>query len=268
MEGRKMMVNKSNSLFTAGQLDSLQSTQAKTINRLASGKRILTASDDAAGLAVSIAMEAQTRGLGRQITNRQDEISIIQTAESAMGTISDSIQRVRELSIQAANGTLTDSDRAAIQAEINQLNDHIDQTANNTEYNTKKLLDGSLNITLQNGKNLNITRMDSTTLGTSAIDATTQASAGLALGLADKAIATVTSSRANLCAISNGITSEIQALSQELNNTLAAHSRIADADMAMEAINLMKVQISTQAAMQVFRIDNAQRGNVLKLLGG
>jgi len=262
-----MMVDKSgSSVFIYNKLNEADTAQSKSLERLASGKRINSASDDPAGLAVSMALESQSRGLMMQISNRQDEVSLLQTAEGGMSTTSDAVQRISELSVQAANGTLTDTDRQAIQAEVDQLNQQIDQNANSTEYNTKKLLDGSLDITLQNGTNLKVPNMSATSLGTQTIDVTSQASASSALTTASQAIGTVSSERSRLGAISNGITYETQGLQDQLINSLAANSRIADADMALEVINLTKNQIQTQASTAAFRIDNATRSRVLQLL--
>ena len=262
-----MMVNNSStSNFISNQLSRSSEAQRTSMERIASGQRILTAADDAAGLAVSMAMESQTRGLSQQMFNRQDEISLIQTAEGGMAGTNDMLQRVRELSVQAANGTLTDSDRGNIQTEINQLKQQMNQTATNTQYNTKNLLDGSLSVRLQNGNSLTVSSMGVDNLGVADIDVTTQAGANSATGQVDQAISTVTSERSRLGAIANGVTSEIQGLQQELINTTAAQSRIADADIAAEVIRLTGQQIQQQAVTQIFGMDAAQRGNVLKLL--
>ena len=262
-----MMVNKpSGPTFLSNQISQTTDTMRKGMERIASGKRILTGADDAAGLAVSMAMESQARGLMVQIGNRQDEISLLQTAEGAMAGTNDMLQRVRELSLQAANGTLTEGDRANIQFEIDQLNQQINQTAANTQYNTKSLLDGTFKMQLQNGNSLDISNMDAASLGVADLDVTTQANAGASIGTIDQAISTVTSERSRLGAVSNGVASEIQGLQQEMVSTLAAQSRIADADIAAEVIQLTTQQIQQQASIQAFRMDAAQRGNVLKLL--
>ncbi len=116
---------------------------SKSLERLSSGLRINRAADDAAGLAISEKMRAQIRGLNQAIANAQDGISLIQTAEGALNETHDILQRMRELSVQAANDTLTASDRQNIQQEIDQLIIEIDRIGNTTEFNTKKLLDGS-----------------------------------------------------------------------------------------------------------------------------
>jgi flagellin len=116
---------------------------SRSLERLSSGLRINRAADDAAGLAISEKMRAQIRGLNQAISNAQDGISLIQTAEGALNETHDILQRMRELSVQAANDTLTASDRQNIQQEIDQLTTEIDRIGNTTEFNTKKLLDGT-----------------------------------------------------------------------------------------------------------------------------
>ncbi|HEY9071619.1 MAG TPA: flagellin [Candidatus Ozemobacteraceae bacterium] len=259
------MVEKT-SLMTANRLNELHRTQDKTIQRIASGKQLLSAADDPAALAVSMAFDSQVRGLTRGIANRQDEISLLQTAEGGMAGISEMTQRIRELSVQAANGTLTSEDRQAIQAEITQLNAGIDQTVRMTTYNTKPLLDGSLSMQLQNGNALTIPSFDSATLGTSAIDVTTVDGAGNALTLANRAGESVVSERSRLGAVSNGIAGEASGLQQQLLDTVTAQSRIADADIARQVIELTSQQLQQQVATSVFKLDESSRSRVLQLL--
>lgn len=124
---------------------SINSTNAsKAMQKLSSGLRINTASDDAAGLAISEKMRGQINGLNQASTNAQDSISLIQTAEGALNETHSILQRMRQLAVQSANDTNNDSDRTAIQSEINQLTDEIDRIGNTTEFNTKKLLNGDL----------------------------------------------------------------------------------------------------------------------------
>ncbi|HNW34425.1 MAG TPA: flagellin [Candidatus Ozemobacteraceae bacterium] len=259
------MVEKT-SLMTANRLNELHRSQDKTVQRIASGKQIIAASDDPAGLAVSMAIESQTRGMTGEIANRQDEISLLQTAEGGMAGISEMTQRMRELAVQAANGTLTSEDRQAIQDEISQLNAGIDQTVNSTTYNTKTLLDGKLNLQLQNGNQMTIPALDSATLGTSAIDVTTVDGANNALTTATRAGEAIVSERSRVGAVSNGIASETSSLQQQLIDALAAQSRISDVDMAKAVIELTATQLQQQASMSAFKFDEASRTQVLQLL--
>ncbi len=132
-----------NSMVTQNALAANENALSKSLERLSTGLRINSAADDAAGLAISEKMRAQTRGLDKAVSNAQDGISLIQTAEGALNETQSILQRMRELSVQAANDTLTSNDRQAIQAEIDQLTEEIDRISDTTTFNTKRLLDGS-----------------------------------------------------------------------------------------------------------------------------
>src|SRR5690606_13731109 len=157
-------------LNTHRQMGSAQSAQMNSMEKLSSGLRINSAEDDAAGLSISEKMRGQIRGLEQASTNAQDGISMIQTAEGALSETQDILQRMREVSTQSANGTLTDSYRAAIQDEMNQLTSEMNRIGNTTEFNTQKLLQGD-------GKsNLQATGLDISTASSSVAgkDATSQ----------------------------------------------------------------------------------------------
>ncbi len=241
-------------------------SRGKGLNKIASGEKIITGSDDPAGLSVLMSVESQTRGLMQQIGNRQDEISLIQTAESALGNTSNILQRMNELSIQASNGAISDSDRKLLQIELDQLNQQINQTVNNTKYNTKPLIDGSLNIELQNGENLTIPSMNSEEIGVSNIDLTTLSGAQNAITNTANAISAVVSQRNTLGALSNGISSDISNLRAQMISSLEAQSRIGDADLAQEVINLSLNELQSKVAIQAFKMDNETRATVLNLL--
>ncbi|MBO8154649.1 MAG: flagellin, partial [Thermovirga sp.] len=132
-----------NSMVTQNSLRTNEHGLSRSLTRLSTGLRINSAADDAAGLAISEKMRAQTAGLDKAISNSQDGISLIQTAEGALNETQSILQRMRELSVQAANDTLTANDRQAIQSEIDQLTEELDRISDTTTFNTKKLLDGS-----------------------------------------------------------------------------------------------------------------------------
>ena len=256
-----------NSLRTHNNLLKAGESTAKTLNRIASGKRINSASDDPAGLSMAMALESQNRGLFMQIANRQDEISLLQTAEGALSSTTDMLQRINELSVQASNGTLTETDREAIQMEVDQLKQQIDQTANNTQFNTKNLLDGSLNIQLQNGESFSLPSMNSESLGVNQTNLTNPEQAQEAITIAASAINQVTSHRSTIGSLENGISSEVNKLQTELVNALAAESRIEDADIAAEIINMNRSELQTKAAIKAFKMQDENRTSVLNLLG-
>src|ERR1044071_9243878 len=137
-----------NAIDTQRNLNSVNRSLARSVERLSSGLRINRAGDDAAGLTISEKLRGQSKGLNQAVRNAQDGISMIQTAEGGLNETHAILQRMRELSVQAANDTLTDTDRGAIASELTALGAEIDRIGNNTEFNIKKLLNGSLSTTL------------------------------------------------------------------------------------------------------------------------
>lgn len=256
-----------NPLNTHSNLLKANESTGKALTKIASGKRINRASDDAAGLAMAKTLESQNRALTMQIANRQDEISLLQTAEGALSSTNDMLQRMNELAVQSANDTLTDSDRQAIQREVEQLSQQINQTANNTSFNSRPLLDGTLNLQLQNGQSFSIPAMNASGLGIQAGDLSSAAGAGQAIGRLSNAINTVSSQRSTIGAVQNTITSEISNLTQELVNTTAAQSRIEDADLAAEVIEMFRAELQSKTAIEAFKMQDENRITVLGLLG-
>lgn len=234
-------------LNTHRQLGSAQSAQMNSMEKLSSGLRINSAKDDAAGLSISEKMRGQIRGLEQGAKNAQDGISMIQTAEGALNETHDILQRMRELSVQSANDTNTDADRAELQKEFTQLAKETTRIATTTEFNTHKLLDGSdtdgkvFQIGANATQNLTVTfgAMDATTLGvgtgadetdTVGIDISTQTGADAAITLVNTAIQTVSSERSKLGATQNRLEHTINNLNTSSENLTAAESRIRDVD--------------------------------------
>lgn len=238
-----------------------------SIERLSSGKKINKASDSPSDLAVLAALQAQTRGISQQISNGMSEVSMLQTAEGALGSTSESLQRMSELAVQAANGTLTDSDRTAIQAEIDELSAGINKTASSTEFNTKKLLDGSLSVSLTNGTDFSQAAVDAASLGLSKVSVANQADASKAIESVKSAIDKVTSFRSQIGATVNGINSEISNYQTSLINTASAQSQIEDVDMAAEIINMNRDDLQSKFAIKAFDMQNVTASKVLNLLG-
>jgi flagellin len=257
---------------------------AKSLDRLSSGLRINRASDDAAGLAISEKMRSQIRGLGQAQRNAQDGISLIQTAEGALNEVHNLLQRMRELAVQAANGTNTTDDVASIDAEMDQLVGEIDRIVDQTSFNTKILLDGSYasgtaDINLQVGAEagatitLNIADMNTSEIGSATtaarvddIDVTVDPSA--AMTILDDAVADVSTERANLGAIQNRLESSISNLGVSIENLTAAESRIRDADIAYETTQYTRNMILVQAGTSILAQANTAPQNVLSLLQG
>jgi len=239
--------------------------KSENIGRIASGKKINKGSDDPAGLAMVMAFESQTRGLLKQIGSRQDEISMLQTAEGALSSTSDMLQRINELAVQASNGTFTDADRQNMQFEVNQLQQQINLSAQQTQYNGKKLLDGSLSVELQSGGTFSVAAADVNALNLHSIDLVNNPAA--AISLAGQAINSVASMRGDMGAAVNGIAAQVSSLQTELINATSAQSRIQDADMAAELINLSLNELQSKFAIKAFKMQDENRSTVLQLLG-
>lgn len=253
---------------------------AKAMEKLSSGLRINRAGDDAAGLAISEKMRGQIRGLDQASRNAQDGISLIQTAEGALNETHSILQRMRELAVQGANDTNVGEDRDQIGKEIVQLQAEIDRIADQTEFNTKKLLNTNTEaatIVFQVGANkdqiiqLDIGNMTAASLGVAAasvkIDNTTSATAiSKAITIINAAINKVSTERAKLGAYQNRLEHTINNLNTSSENLQAAESRIRDVDMAKEMMNYSKNNILQQAAQAMLAQANQQPQGVLQLL--
>ncbi|AHZ17545.1 flagellin Hag [Bacillus velezensis] len=267
-------------LNTSRQLNAGSNSAAKNMEKLSSGLRINRAGDDAAGLAISEKMRSQIRGLDMASKNAQDGISLIQTAEGALNETHSILQRMSELATQAANDTNTTSDRAELQKEMDQLSSEVTRISTDTEFNTKKLLDGTAtDLTFQIGANegqtmkLSINKMDSESLAvgdaTKGIDISTSAeAASTALTTIKTAIDTVSSERAKLGAVQNRLEHTINNLGTSSENLTSAESRIRDVDMASEMMEYTKNNILTQASQAMLAQANQQPQQVLQLLKG
>ena len=249
---------------------------ATALQRLSSGLRINSAKDDAAGLAISERLTTQVRGYNQAIRNAGDGISLAQTAEGGMEAITNSMQRMRELAVQAANYSNTTADRTAINSEFAQLKTEIDRVSAQTKFNTRGLLDGTFTaaafqVGANQGETISvdaITNMSASALGLTAagVDVTTAANATTAIGAIDTALTTVTSARANLGASINRFEQTVSNLRVTVENLSAARSRIQDADFAAETAALTRVQILQQSGMAVLSQANAIPQGVLSLL--
>jgi flagellin len=243
----------------------------KAMERLSSGKRINSASDDAAGLAISTRMEAKIRGQEVGIRNTNDGVSLTQTAESALGSVSNILQRMRELAVQSANGTNNTDDRTSLNKEYIQLRDEIDHVAQKTTFNGVALLNavGTVTIQLSDVANdvmtLNTLDATSATL-TVAGDVLDQANANTSLGQIDAALITVANSRAEYGAHLNRLNFNIDNITSMKNNLAAANSRISDADMAREVSEMTKNKILAQSGISMLTQANQNPQQITQLL--
>lgn len=248
--------------------------QAGAMERLSSGKRINSAKDDAAGLAVATRMQAASRGFTQAIRNANDGISLAQTADSGAGAISDILVRMRDLAMQASNGTLSDADRALVQKEVAALTSQIGDIVTQTTFNDNKLLDGSvatgfdIQTGINSGNTVNITigNLDATTLGVNALTVATAGDATAALATLDTAITTVAGERANLGAQQNRLEAAVDNLTSRVTNLDEARSRIEDADFSAESTKLAAAGILAQASTAMLAQANQSAQGVMNLL--
>ncbi|NDF39185.1 MAG: flagellin FliC [Proteobacteria bacterium] len=258
-----------------------QDSYSKQAEHLSSGLRINRASDDAAGLAVSEKLKNQVRGLNQAQRNAQDSISLIQTAEGALTETHSLLARMRELAVQSSNDTLTASDRANLNAEFTQLQAEVDRIATSTQFNTALLLNGSgtaTALTFQIGANngdtlaLAIDGTQASVLNVAFNSANGvagvayQSSASAMISILDTAVNVVSEDRAELGAVQNRLESTIRSLAVASENTSAANSRIADADIAQSMSEMVRSQILQQAGVSVLAQANQAPSLVLQLL--
>ncbi|HOJ34019.1 MAG TPA: flagellin [Candidatus Hydrogenedentes bacterium] len=253
-----------------------RSTQSlnTTLERLASGLRINRAKDDAAGLAIAENLRAQVRGLVVAQRNSQDGISLVQTAEGALSETTNILQRIRELAVQAANGTQSDDNRTALNSEVAQLLSQIDNIAWETEFNGIKVLSTTNTITLQTGANagqtlsVGVQGASTRQLGISNVSVSTMTLAVSALSTLDLAIRSVTTLRSSFGALQNRLEFTINALSIREENSAASESAIRDANIARETINFTRSQILVSAGTTILAQANVIPQTALTLLRG
>ena len=248
------------------------SSAGKAMEKLSSGLRINRAGDDAAGLAISEKMRGQIRGLEQASRNSEDGISLIQTTEGALNETTNILQRMRELSVQAANDTNATQDRDAIQTEMNQLAEEISRIANETEFNNKQLLSDKATLTIQVGANsgqhikLELKTMTAKALAVSDLKVDDTTNANAATTAINSAINTVSKFRAELGAKQNRLEYTISNLNNTAENLTSAESTLRDVDMAKEMLEYSKYNILQQAAQSMLSQANQNPQNVLNLL--
>jgi len=267
------------SLTTQNNLNKSQSSLGTAIERLSSGLRINSSKDDAAGQAIANRMTSQVKGMTQAARNANDGISLVQTAEGNLNEINSNLQRIRELSVQAANDTNGDTDLASINTEIKQRMDEIDRIAGAANFNGKPLLDGTQTLKIQVGAGTSAN--DTITVdNTALIDAsvatlggggivntiTDNTSAKAVIDAVDTAIEAVDTARSNMGAIQNRFESTINNLNNSITNLSSAQSRIQDADYATEVSNMSRAQILQQAGTSVLSQANQVPQTMLSLL--
>ena len=286
-----MVINHNISGFnTVRQMNINERSFDRTIEKLSSGLRINRAADDASGMAVSEKMEAQVRGLKRATMNAQDDISFIQTAEGYVRNILSALQRLRQLSVQAANSIYTKEDRVQIDVEVSSLIEEIERISESAHFNTVNMLNGQFSseksdavenkdLWFHIGPNMDeriqvhIKKMDAATLGlkdpNSSEDNLTLGTSELAnkaIGKLDISIGTVTEQLASLGAYQNRLEMAVEGLMIHNENTQASQSRIKDANMAEETVKFFKDKILIESSTAMLAKVNVKTQGVLRLL--
>jgi len=281
-----MIINNNlSAMFASRQLGNVQSGIDGSMERLSSGMRINRAANDASGLAVSEGMRSQIRGLNQAERNIMNGVSFIQTAESYLQGTQNVLHRVRELSVQAANGIYTESDRMMIQVEVSQLVSEIDRIANHAQFNGMNMLTGAFSadtnnaMVLQVGANMDqreeifIGEMTAGSLGMingqdgQAVSLMNADSANQTIGVVDRAMGMVNQQRADLGAYENRFEMAVPSVAIAAENLQASESRIRDTNMASEMVQYTKGSILNQAATSMLAQANVRPQSVLRLLG-
>lgn len=263
------------SMIVQANLRGSQQAMQSAMQRLSSGLRINSAKDDPAGQAIANRMTAQIRGLNQAARNANDGISLVQTAEGALGQVNANLQRIRELTVQAGNGTLSPTDLASIQAEIDQRLDEIDRIGLQTGFNGVSVVGENRRVHIQVGANdgeiiaIELQAINRHSLGLNGfrvVDDDTGTATESPLDTLDEALKRTDRQRSQLGALHNRFEAVIDNIQSTVINLSAARSRIMDADYAQEVANLVRAQILQQAGFAILAQANRQPELVLELL--
>ncbi len=241
-----------------------------SINKTASGLRINRAADDAAGLQAAEAFQSKIRQYTQEVNSLQTGVNVVQTADSALSTQQDGINRIRELATQAANGTLTDDQRASLNEEAQQIVQQLDETAKNTEFNGQKLLNGSTNsidLGTEGKDTVTLNKSTAQSLGVDTVDLSTAEGAAAALDQTDTATRQISQNRASLGAQSNRFESAIEDKQNGIINASDSESRIRDLDFARGTVEQTSKSMLLQQALAATTQSNLSAQSVGKLLG-
>ena len=260
------------SLTAQRSLSNSQSTLENAFERLSTGKRINSAVDDAAGLAISQTLTSKVNGLNQAVRNANDGISVVQIAEGALDEVTTILQRMRDIAVQAANDSLSSTERGYLDTEQSNLVSALDDVVGAAKFGSTALLGGFNSKVFQvgadNGDTMSITidTVSSTVLNVTAGQIDLSNSAAAAITSLDTALGSVAGFRASLGAVQSQLESTVRNLANVAENTAAARSRILDTDYAAETANLTKAQILQQASTAILAQANAQPQTVLSLL--
>lgn len=264
--------------YSLRKLNETEGVLGKQIKKLSSLQQITSAADNAAGLAIANRLATQMSGLSQSQLNIQDSMSAVQVAEGGLEQINGMQQRLRDLAVQASNGTLTDEDRQMINAEAQQLTEEINRQAGTVEFNGQKLLTGQYakgtgDLTVQAGANegetinINIEASDTNALGLNNIDLSTANGASSALQKIDQSISYVSSQRANLGAMTNRLESTYNFNGIQNEAQTSSFSQIMETNVAQEMMKYTSTQLLQKSGMAMLAQGNLQRRSVLSLIG-
>jgi len=271
------------SLLAQSNLNSSTASLQKSLQRLSSGYRINSAADDPAGLAISQSFTLQINGLNQGVENANDGVSMTQTADGALGQIQNNMQTIRQIAVEAANGTVSNTNRSQLQSEVDQLTQEISRIVQTTNFNGTLLLSGGQNITFQVGASgttdnqvvasgLDLTSglnsYASSLTATGTINITTSADASAVLSALDQDINTISNDRAQVGALQNRFTAVVANESNYVQNLQASNAQLVDTDFAAETANLTQQQILQQAGTSILSQANQLPQAALTLLKG
>lgn len=248
-------------------LDQATQSQQTQLERLGSGQRINSAKDDAAGLSISTGLDSQSRSMTAAVRNTMEGVSRIQVEDGALGSINEDLQRVRELTVQQQNGILNDSDKAAIQSEIDQRLESINSRFEQTQFNGQNVFENKdlgFQVDANAGDQIELKGSD---VADALINEEIELGNALDLDAIDNALQSVNDRRSELGAVSNRLTQSAQFVELKNQNNQEANSRISDTDFAKASSENAKNDIQKQVAISVFAQGNANQQDVLKLLG-
>jgi len=271
------LISNISSLDATNNLNNTENELSSSLQKLSSGMRINTAMDDAAGLGISVNLEADVSDYNQAARNANDGISVTQTAEGALNQTSNIITTLSQLAEESASDGVSDTQRQYIQTEATQLTAEIDRIANDTTYNGTSLLNSSTgSLTFQVGigtvaanDQISVQTTDATSatlFGSAALDFTTQTGAVAAIGILTTALDSVSNDRSNLGAVGNRLSDAVNTISTISQNLSAADSRIRDVDVASETSNMTRLSVLAQAGVAVLAQANQQPQIALKLL--
>ncbi|HIJ91687.1 MAG: flagellin [Desulfobulbaceae bacterium] len=275
-----MAITINSSSLAVSQLGRSQKNLASSLEKIASGRRINKAADDASGMSIADSLLSQARGMGQALRNANDAVSMAQVADSALGESTALVQSIREKALQATNASQTTETRQALQNDINKSLSQLNKIAQNTTYNGQQLLSGTFTgKEVQTGTNSGETiklsipsattdKLGSPTLGKlSEVNVLSQENAQSAIKIADAALEQIDASRADIGSTQNQLASTINNLAATGTNLLSAASNIADVDLAEETINFTAMKVLTEAkSFALVQAKNMNKQNVLSLL--